>query len=59
MPCLRIEGEKGQMQWMYESSDIVRYLEERLRNPRLTLQLDGLPEEITKQPVALDNPTPL
>ncbi|MCA7113286.1 hypothetical protein LGL75_14005 [Staphylococcus aureus] len=26
MPCLRIE-ENGQTRWMYESSDIVAYLE--------------------------------
>ena len=28
VPCLRIE-ENGQVQWMYESSEIIRYLEER------------------------------
>ena len=29
VPCLRIEDGQGQFQWMYESSDIVRYLESR------------------------------
>ena len=28
-PCLRIEQEDGSIQWMYESSDIVAYLEKR------------------------------
>ncbi len=27
VPCLRIEDEKGKVRWMYESSDIIRYLE--------------------------------
>nr|WP_067289982.1 glutathione S-transferase N-terminal domain-containing protein [Marinobacterium profundum] len=27
VPCLRIESENGDVQWMYESSDIVRYLD--------------------------------
>jgi len=26
VPCLRIEGENGEVRWMYESTDIVRYL---------------------------------
>jgi len=26
VPCLRIEDEQGQVQWMYESSDIIAYL---------------------------------
>jgi len=26
VPCLRITGENGDVQWMYESSDIVQYL---------------------------------
>jgi len=25
VPCLRIESEDGQVQWMYESNDIIRY----------------------------------
>ena len=29
MPCLRITGEDGQVQWMYESGDIIRYLQQR------------------------------
>lgn len=28
VPCLRIEKE-GQVEWMYESNDIIRYLEQR------------------------------
>jgi len=28
VPCLRIEDEKGNVRWMYESADICRYLEE-------------------------------
>jgi glutaredoxin len=28
VPCLRIEQEDGSVEWMYESTDIVRYLEE-------------------------------
>ena len=28
VPCLRIE-EQGETRWMYESNDIIRYLEER------------------------------
>ncbi|MDO5667953.1 MAG: glutaredoxin [Alcaligenaceae bacterium] len=27
VPCLRIEHEDGTVQWMYESSDIINYLE--------------------------------
>ena len=26
VPCLRIESEDGQVQWMYESGDIIKYL---------------------------------
>jgi glutaredoxin 2 len=26
VPCLRIESENGEVRWMYESVDIVRYL---------------------------------
>ena len=29
VPCLRIEDEAGEITWMYESSDIVSYLESR------------------------------
>jgi glutaredoxin len=28
-PCLRIENPAGDVTWMYESSDIIRYLEQR------------------------------
>ena len=27
VPCLRIEKEDGQVQWLYESSDVVSYLQ--------------------------------
>lgn len=26
VPCLRIEGEDGNVSWMYESGDIIKYL---------------------------------
>ena len=29
VPCLRVQGEQGQVQWMYESRDIIGYLERR------------------------------
>lgn len=29
VPCLRITDEHGNVQWMYESSEIIRYLHER------------------------------
>ena len=29
VPCLRIPGEDGQATWLYESDDIIRYLENR------------------------------
>ncbi|KHT63058.1 glutaredoxin [Photobacterium gaetbulicola] len=29
VPCLRIEQASGEVTWMYESSDIIRYLEQR------------------------------
>lgn len=32
VPCLRIE-EDGKVTWMYESSDIIRYLEDRFGQP--------------------------
>lgn len=31
VPCLRIEKEDGKFFWMYESSDIIQYLEENYR----------------------------
>lgn len=30
VPCLRIEDEQGQVSWMYESSDIIAYLKQRV-----------------------------
>jgi glutaredoxin len=33
VPCLRIEGLQGQIEWLYESSDIIGYLEERFVAP--------------------------
>ena len=33
VPCLRIENERGQAERLYESSDIVRYLEDRFASP--------------------------
>ena len=30
VPCLRIENEEGGVQWMYESSDIIRHLRQQL-----------------------------
>lgn len=32
VPCLRIDEGAGQVRWMYESSDIVRYLDQRFCN---------------------------
>jgi glutaredoxin len=32
VPCLRIEENNGDVRWMYESGDIINYLEERF-NP--------------------------
>ena len=28
-PCLRITNDQGQVQWMYESNDIIKYLQQR------------------------------
>jgi glutaredoxin len=36
VPCLRIEGERGQVQWLYESKDIVRYLDDRFATTQAT-----------------------
>jgi len=30
VPCLRIEDEKGEVLWMYESIEIIRYLKVEL-----------------------------
>lgn len=29
VPCLKIEDDNGEVRWMYESSDIISYLEQR------------------------------
>jgi glutaredoxin len=29
VPCLRIEGDDGKIQWLYESSEIIAYLDKR------------------------------
>ena len=29
VPCLRIEDDQGAVRWLYESSDIIRYLKQR------------------------------
>lgn len=34
VPCLRIENESGAVQWLYESSAIIRYLEDRFSSKR-------------------------
>jgi glutathione S-transferase len=34
VPCLRIQGSKGDVRWMYESSDISRYLINRFGQKR-------------------------
>ena len=31
VPCLRIEDNEGAVTWMYESSDIIEYLEQRFQ----------------------------
>jgi glutathione S-transferase len=30
VPCLRIESESGDIQWLYESTDIIQYLKNEL-----------------------------
>ncbi len=30
VPCLRIEAESGEIQWLYESNDIIRYLRNKV-----------------------------
>lgn len=32
VPCLRIEEDNGDVRWMYESSDIITYLEQRFNS---------------------------
>jgi len=36
VPCLRIDSDDGQRVWMYESADIVAYLEERFASAQST-----------------------
>ena len=36
VPCLRIDNESGQRTWMYESADIVAFLEQRFSKPQST-----------------------
>lgn len=31
VPCLRIENEEGNVSWLYESADIIRYLRQHAR----------------------------
>ncbi len=33
VPCLRIDDDKGQTQWLYESNEIINYLAERFPTP--------------------------
>jgi glutaredoxin len=35
VPCLKIENDDGKVSWMYESSDIIRYLENRFVRQRV------------------------
>ena len=30
VPCLRIENQDGEVQWMYESDDIIQYLKQQV-----------------------------
>lgn len=32
VPCLRINSDDGQVRWLYESGDIIKYLEDRFAN---------------------------
>jgi glutaredoxin len=36
VPCLRIENRQGGVEWMYESTDIINYLENRFAVPEHT-----------------------
>lgn len=31
VPCLRIEDQAGEVQWMYESDEIIRYLKQQAK----------------------------
>ncbi len=43
VPCLRIENSDGSTTWLYESNDIIRYLEEQILT--LTISDDDTPCE--------------
>ncbi|MCW8944521.1 MAG: glutathione S-transferase N-terminal domain-containing protein [Sedimenticola sp.] len=34
VPCLRIEDEQGEIKWMYESTEIMKYLEQQYLQPQ-------------------------
>jgi glutaredoxin len=34
VPCLRIQDEQGKTEWMYESSEIIQYLEQHYLQPQ-------------------------
>ncbi len=34
VPCLRIQDEQGKIEWLYESSEIIQYLEQRYLQPQ-------------------------
>lgn len=36
VPCLRIEDDKGEAQWMYESGEIIGYLEGRFASSEIS-----------------------
>ncbi len=39
VPCLRIEEEGGSVRWMYESSDIINYLEQCFGSEKVKTEL--------------------
>jgi glutaredoxin 2 len=39
VPCLRIENIKGQVQWMYESTDIVQYFKNQTQHLNKSIEL--------------------
>ena len=38
VPCLRIESGDGEVQWLYESADIIAYLQQRFEHSSATAQ---------------------
>ncbi|WP_445769149.1 glutathione S-transferase N-terminal domain-containing protein [Rheinheimera sp.] len=38
VPCLRIETAPGEVQWLYESADIIAYLQQRFEHSSATAQ---------------------